>query len=419
MISEFRAMLGRRHTVRAHFWQTLANYSQTGGALVIGIILARMLQPEVFGEFVMVSSVLAFVMIPLSFSPAQLLVSDCGRTPSLFGRVMGTTWVIVAVKLLALAAFTAWALAHSDTREAVVGLLVGVPMVLSDWVGALRADFEGNGEFKPNFVAQFSQVFTTAVCTVALVWAGWGVYGLAAGSFLGFIPQLGSYLALTRRHSFRVEIDRASIAGQFRVGFWLWLGGVSAAWFYRIDKIMLGRFGGDTQLGLYNRAFNYGPISHLALDSLMTNATVRAISSQDSAARKRSALLKPMGIAICGGVLNGLFWWLCAGAVVPFVFGPQWQPAVPAFRWLGWLSLAYVFSNGVSTAMLAQKQFRQLALVRLFGVLVLTAALGLLAWRGAAMTAQAVALAILFSSALVGLPMTFLSLRSLGTSESA
>jgi O-antigen/teichoic acid export membrane protein len=84
MLKNFRQVLARRQNIRAHFWQSLANYTQAGGGMLLGIVLARLLEPSVFGEFVSITASLGFLMIPVSFSTAQLLVSDAGKTPDLF-----------------------------------------------------------------------------------------------------------------------------------------------------------------------------------------------------------------------------------------------------------------------------------------------------------------------------------------------
>jgi len=406
-------MFARRHNVKAHFWQTLANYCQGGGGLVMGVILARMLEPQVFGQYAMVAALVSFLMIPLSFSAAQLLVSDAGKTEALFAQVMGATWLVVGLKATALAICSLWLFYSQGLTSGVVCALVGIPMVFADWIGAIRSDLEGRSEFRPNFNVQFTQVITTGIISILLVYLGFGIYGLAVGPLFGFIPALLIYLRSAKSNPFRAQFSRAVIRKQFRVGFWLWLGSVCAAWFTRIDKLAVGRFGSDAQLGYYNRAFNYGPVSHILLDSLMTNVTVRAIAVSASPRLKLLSLAKPMLIATFGGLLNGLLWWHFADRLVPCIFGMQWTPSVRAFQWLGWLSLAYVFANGMTTALLAEKRFRELAYMR-FGALALLASLLGAVGSQMILTAEAAAKILLVTLSISSLPTAYFAIRSLG-----
>jgi len=343
--------------------------------MLIGILLARMLSPAIFGEFVLITSLITFLMIPLSFSPAQLLVSDCGRTPQLFERVMGMTWLVTACKLLTLLCYIVWALINNDLQAACVGLLVGLPTALGDWANVIKSDLEGRGLFKPNFIVQIVQVSTHAGVTIGLVWAGWGIYGLALGGFAAFLPSMAVYLASTDRRMTEASLNKKIFCDQFRSGFWLWLGGVSASWFSRVDKLLLGHWGGDTQLGLYNRATNYGPISHIALNSLMTNATVRALAGKKNSTEKKRLFFRTMGIVLAGGIANGLFWWILAEPLVPLIFGEQWREAIPSFQILGWLGVPYLLVYGSSTVLLAEKKFAAYAIIQSLGVLLLAGSL--------------------------------------------
>jgi O-antigen/teichoic acid export membrane protein len=138
LISKFRAFLGRRHNVRAHFWQTLANNTQSVGGMLLGIALARLLEPSVFGDFIAISATLMFLMIPASFSTAQLLVSDAGRTPDLFSRVLGMSVAVSALKFLILIGFLAFNFASGNLQSTLVGAIVGIPLVFGDLINALN-----------------------------------------------------------------------------------------------------------------------------------------------------------------------------------------------------------------------------------------------------------------------------------------
>lgn len=413
MISRLRSMLAQRHTVRAHFWQSLANYTQTGGGMLLGIILARMLQPEVFGKFALINASLLMLMVPFSFSASQLLVSDAGKTSGLFSRVMGMAWIIFGLKCVALMIFWMVQWLRADIETIWVSLLVGIPLVCGDLIGVVRADLEGRGMFKPNFKVQLGGMLSHTAVSVSLVLAGCGIYGLAAGLFAAFLPQLLIYLKNTDRNLMQIQLDRQIFAEQFRVGFWLWLNQIAESWSARLDKLFLGKFGGNTELGYYNRAFNYGPISHLALNSFMTSATVRGIAMQE----ERKPMLRLIGktslLVVTGAVLNFILWWFFADPLVPLIFGSHWRDAIPVFETFAGLSLAYAIAYLPCAVLLAFKDFMTLALCRIVGLAVMGVVLGVMILNSSRVTASDVAIVFCGMLLLTGMLMLVRAIRLL------
>jgi O-antigen/teichoic acid export membrane protein len=412
LLSRFRNFLGRHHNIRAHFWQSLANYTQSGGGMLLGIVLARLLEPSVFGEFVTINATLAFLMIPASFSTGQLLVSDGGKTVDLFERVLGMALTVSLVKFLILAVFITYSLAVHNHQTAIIAGIAGIPMVLTDWINALKSDLEGRGFFKPNFFVQIADLTANAAVTIILVMKGWGVYGLAMGGLAGFIPQALLYIRLSDRRLVSMKFGPSEFIRQFRSGFWLWLGSVSSNWYFRIDKILLGHFGGPTQLGYYNRAMNYGPISHILLNSFMTNATIRGLSKKETPREKAALFYKTAGLVITAGFVNGMIWYFMAPFLVPWIFGNNWIGAVPAFQILGWMGVPYFFVYGSATILYAENKFQTVALVHSVGIITLFTSI-IFAGYNNFLEARSTSLILISCIFFTGILMSFFSIRSL------
>lgn len=412
LLRRFRSVLDGRDNIRAHVWQSLANYVQTIGGLGLSIALARMLSPEIFGKFAMISATLAVLMIPFSFSSGQLLVADRGRTDRLFEQVMGLTVVIVVAKSAVLGLFVAVMCGvYRDYELAVVSILVGVPLALGDWISTLRLDLEGRGYFRQNFTAQLCQISVNAVVSVGLILAGFGIYGLAAGGFAALLPQIVVYLKASRRQTFRFSLAAKDLGMQFGPGLWLWLNQTSEGLLSRVDKLFLGKAGGDIELGYYNRAFNFAPISQLALNSLMANATVVGLARLSTQSQQTRLFLKTSALVVAGAVLNWAIWWCFSDPLVVWIFGNQWDGAIPAFQAFSWLSLAYGLLYMPTTLLLAWKQFRTLAVCKCAGLLLLICMLILLeAYQ--LTSAASVAYCFLTVLSVMGLAISLASFRT-------
>jgi O-antigen/teichoic acid export membrane protein len=415
MLNSFRRALSQRQNVRAHLWQSLANYTQAGGGMLLGIVLARLLDPSVFGELIFITAALAFLMLPVSFSTAQLLISDAGKTPDLFKRVWGLTAVVCVAKAILATCFVLYWFWRGECTRAQISVLVGIPMVFADFLVALRYDLEGQGRFKPNFIAQILDIFVHATVAVSLVLKGYGIYGLACGGLAAAAVQGCLYSLLCGRDLSLTRLPFPLFLQQIRSGFWLWLGSLASGWYFRIDKILLGAYGSPTQLGLYNRAMNYGPISHVLLNSLMTNASVRGFSITHGFNAKRRLLFRTMAILLTAAGINGLFWMVAADEAIPFIFGHQWLPAAPSFAILGWLAVPFSLLYGSASLLYSEQRFKTIAVIHVSGLLLLVTFL----FAGMALTpltSVSTGMILLGSTLVTGFLMFAASLHSLSRS---
>jgi len=344
--------------------------------MLMGVVFARLLAPEVFGQLAYITATLTLLMIPFNVHTTQMLVTDRGHTKELFGRILGLAVVTMTLKLLVLVFAVFWYLHFGNMQDAIVAILVGLPIILMDLFNVLRADLEGRGRFRPNFEVQLAGVLTQTSVSLPLVFLGWGIYGLAIGGFAGFIPQLYFYWKPSGRRLSEASISVQSLASQLRVSWWLWLTTSCGTALLRLDKIVVGFFVGDTQLGYYNRAINYSPIAALAMWSLLTNATVVTLKSQEGTTRRIWTLTKIALVMGIGSFFNWAALYFFSDPLVVWVFGPHWAGAIPVFQAFGWLSLAYVAYHLPATVLLAHDAYRALALGRLAGLL----GFGLIVW---------------------------------------
>jgi len=378
--------------------------------MLLGIVLARLLEPAVFGKFIMIHASLMALMIPVSFSTSQLLISDAGKTPDLFSRVLGMSILVSLCKFFLLICFILFSIWMGDRQAAIVSAIIGLPVILTDYIYTLKNDLEGHGDFKPNFLVQFADLAAHASVALPLVWMGWGIYGLALGGCAGFIPQALLYFWLSGRRFVKPTFDISVIRNQLQFGIWLWLSQISEGFFSRVDKIFLGLKGTTTDLGYYNRALNFAPISQMALNSLMANATVVGLAKQTSVKERNRLFFKTSSIVFSGAIANWALWWWFSDPLVVWIFGSQWAGAIECFEAFSWLSLAYGIVYLPSTMLLAKRRYRELALGRLGGLILLIVLLFCLYLKGE-VTAAHVAYSFLAALFVMGFFIGYMAIK--------
>lgn len=369
----------RRRLTGPHAWQSAANYSQQFLAVVSGIVLARVLAPADFGQYGLAFAMTALSLLPASWSLAAVLVTDANRTPSLLGTVLGVTWLIVVARLLLVALLTGILWWRGDHALAGLCLMIGVPESARELSNVLRGSLEGRGHFHPNL----AQVMTEGVCSLVVIVlaarAGWGSYALGLGSWIGVGCGLAIYRGFSGA-SLRGRWDPARVRQHVASGFWLWLNTLADTAVMRFDKWLVGHRAGDVALGLYTRAFSYAPASHLVLNALMTNPTVVSLRNAADGAHRRRVLARCAVLVLGGGLMNAALLVAWADPVVPWVFGPQWVPAVPYFEAFAGLSFCLGLTYLPTALLLAMGDYRALALIRLAGTALLVATA--LQWSG-------------------------------------
>ena len=376
--------------------------------MILGVVLARLLTPDDFGRFAYTSAVVTALMIPFWITVTPLLVTDGNRNPSLFGNVLGFMCITSVLKTLMLCCYMFFQLMAGQPEQALLAFLIGAPVAFFDVPETLRADLEGRGRFGPNLATQLASLATNAAVSIGLVLIGWGVYGLAVGGFAAYWPQLVLYLVTGRRKMSEARFKAADLLSLAKIGLSFWTMQFSTHMSARIDKIFLGKLGGDTQLGYYNRAFNYGPFCLFLLGSLLTNASVVAMRQQPSMRAKLAIFRKTSLLLFAGGMLNwAVLWWL-SDPIVPWLFGEQWRGAIPAFQAFSWLGLAMAVHYSPMNFLLANEANVRVALGKAAGLLITTAGLAIV-WIMDAVTAQAVAYPLCIGIAAAGGIMILLS----------
>jgi O-antigen/teichoic acid export membrane protein len=370
MISRIRHILATRHNVRAHFWQSLANYAQQGGAVVLGIFLARLLTPDDFGAIAYAAALIGLFCIPLDWTAAQVLVADRGKTPELFAEVMSLGFVVMGAKSVVTIGVVAWQWITGNHLTAILVGMAGPGLVAGTAAWIYRSAAEGSGHFKANFHVQAITLSLSFLVGVGLAWAGAGVYALA---FMGLATVFPPFFIYPRyvHHKFYWRLNRHVIKNLGVDGFWMWLNGISSATLTRVDRLFLGSAVDDAGLGNYTRAFNYANMSSWALNSFITNPAVVSLSSAESVVKRRKILLTNSGILGAGATFSFIIFGVFADPVVPFVFGEQWRSAIPTFQAFSPINFFAAFLYLPITLLLSQKRFCPVAIAQFAGLLFL------------------------------------------------
>lgn len=348
-----------RHFRTDHLNADLGARTTRGGAVVVGsqalkfaltvgstMVLARLLAPEDYGLVGMVAVVTGFVSM---FKDLGLSAATVQREEVTDAQISTLFWanVLLSVGVAAVTAGIAPLVArfYGEPRLTDVTLAYAAGFL----AGGLAVQHEALLRRQMRFVAltviEMAALASSLGVTIALAWRGWGYWALVAGHLaLSVVHAAGVWAACGWRPG---GPERGSgVRSMLRFGGNLTGFGVVNYFARNLDNMLIGRYWGSQQLGLYAKAYQLLMLPIDQINVPITTVAVPALSRlNDQPERYRRAYLRILEkIALV--TMPGIAFMIAASDwIVLLVLGPQWEGAARIFAVLGIAALIQPVTN--------------------------------------------------------------------------
>lgn len=334
--------LGRR--LRSGLGWSLANTGiSRAWTLVLGIILARILEPQDYGVYTV-----GLVVLNILQSMNELGVSvGIVRWPGDPIRAARTAVTLAAASsfLLYLLCFAgAPALADAMGAPQATGVLRLLTLgVLLDGVSSVpnalitRALLQ-----KRRAVADVGALVVSTTVTLVLASRGLGAWSLAWGALAGNATATSLVMLLAPARP-RPGFDRDDARTLLRFG--LPLAGASFLVFLmlNIDYVIVGRTLGPAALGFYTLAFNLSSWPSNLLSFSVRRVSIAGFAQlADDPTKLRTTFTRSFTALMTAVIPVCVLLSVLGGPLVRIVYGGRWEPAVGALRFLAVLGAARV-----------------------------------------------------------------------------
>lgn len=341
-VRELRAGSGSllRHFVLLFAGQSL----RIGIQAVYFVALARALDPDGYGAFVGVVSLVA-VLSPFSgWGSDHLLIQNVSRTPETFVRYWSNSLAIIVVTGVGLLALLRllqpWLLPVAIPKTLL--LSVGI----ADLVFARLVDVSGQAYLALGRMRRAAQMYVVPSIArllsvaVLLSWAspanvllwGWLYLISIAVAAVAAVALVSREVAMPR-WNLRQTLSDSSEGLHFAIA-------LSAQNVYiNVDKAMLARLSTLAATGIYGVAYRAVEVAFAPIRSLLHAAYTRFFQHGSAGLQANVAFVKRVSPAILlyavliGGVLY------LAAPLLPHLFGQEYAEATVALRWLSLLPL--------------------------------------------------------------------------------
>jgi PST family polysaccharide transporter len=307
-------------------WSALMEIVSRTAQPIIFVILARLLTPEDFG-------VMATAMIAISFSQ---MFWDAGLSkafmqtktaPEEAAHVVFWTNVCLGllIYLLLFLAAPAIALFFKSPASGPVLRVLGIQIIIASLTSVQQALFVRDLDFRGLFWIKLLTAFVPGLFSIPLAFYDYGVWALVAGSLVGQMINL--YLLWKKSHwrpQFRYDWVLARSLLSF--GFWVMLESFGAWLIVWGDNLIVGRFLGVHDLGVYRTGWNLVTIIFgLVLNPFLPVLYPTFSRLQDDLPALKNTFHRVNRVVFALALPMGTGLLLVGPEVASVLFGEKWQ----------------------------------------------------------------------------------------------
>ncbi|RUO62607.1 flippase [Pseudidiomarina insulisalsae] len=415
----------QRNVVTHSTWMIAEKALSIGVNLLVTIGLARWLGPETYGQL---SYIIAFVALLAPISALGLhsiIIRELGEALATESKVLTTGLVL--------------RLAGGLFSFVVVLLVTGVvelsgserfSLILIALASSLHAFqvldyyFQAKNQAQPLVMMRTFVVLSGGAMKLAIANYFPSLELIAAAFAYDYIAYAFGYWFIYHKCGFGLSLKSADAIyakGLLKQSSWLILSGIAAIIYLKIDQVMLGIWGERQDVGIYAVAARLSEAWYIFATVIATAYFSQLVSGRKSSRSLYYVRLQRVtDLLVIFAIAIALTVSAVAGWLVPWLFGAEYEEAVPILRIHIWASV-FVFMRAVASKWLIAERLLKFSLLSHLGGAVINVVLNAVLiphWGGigaavATVVAYAVAGFVMFSTSRSTQPMAAIMLKSL------
>ena len=349
-------MVKKEKVIENFIWRLLERFGAQGVTLIVSIVLARILDPEVYGLIALVTVITTLLNVFIDSGLGTALIQKKDADDLDFSTVFFFN-VGMCVILYAILFFIAPLISSFYDMPELTSIVrvLGLILIISGVKNIQQAYVSRNMLFKKFFFATIGGTVGAAVVGITMACLGFGVWALVIQYlFNAGIDTVILWITVKWRPKFKFSYARL----KSMIGFGSKLLGVSliTTVYNDIRQILIGKFYTPTDLAFYNRGKQFPELINTNINASIDSILLPTMSkSQDDisavkAITRRSIktctyILSPflVGLAVCGEAFIELLltekWLFCVPYMrifcITFLFSPIFTANYNAYKALG------------------------------------------------------------------------------------
>ena len=315
------------------FWRLAERFGAQGVALVVSIILARLLVPEVYGTIALVTvfTQILNVFVDSGFGNALIQKKDADDLD--FSTVFYFNVAVCLLLYVGVFLAAPWiARFYNDLALTPVVRVLSLTLIISGVKNVQQAYVSRTMQFKRFFFATLGGTIGAAVIGIAMAYFGFGVWALVAQQiFNATVDTLILWITVKWRPKWMFSWQR--LKGLFSFGWKLLASSLLDTVYSDLRQLIIGKLYTSSDLAQYNRGKQLPDLLVNNIDTSINSVLLPALSQvQDDSARVKSMTRRAMKTStyVIAPIMMGLAF--TAEFVIRLLLTEKWMPCVPFLR---------------------------------------------------------------------------------------
>ena len=323
-------------------WRLFERFGAQGVTLIVSIVLARLLDPEVYGVIALVTVITTLLNVFVDSGLGTALIQKKNADDLDFSTVFFfniVMCIVLYVGLFFLAPFVA-AFYEIPELTAIVRVL-GLSLIISGVKNIQQAYVSRNMLFKKFFFATIAGTIGAAVVGITMAFLGYGVWAIVCQYLFNmFIDTVILWITVRWRPKFMFSFQR--LKGLF--GFGSKLLGVSliTTLYNDLRQILIGKLYTTSDLAFYNKGKQFPELINTNINTSIDSILLPAMSKEQDDVTTIKAMTR-RSIKTCTYIMSPFLVGLamCGEAFIELLLTEKWLFCVPYMRIF---CITYLFS---------------------------------------------------------------------------
>jgi len=332
----------KQKTTSGLFWGFIDNFSKLGLTFVIGIILARLLEPSDFGLIGMVAIFVGISqsLIDSGFTQALIRKKNCSQadysTVFYFNLFVG--FFIYFVLFLSAPLISQF---FEETQLTLIVRVISLGIIVNAFAIVQRARLIKEINFKLQTKISIFASLISSIIAITMAYNDYGVWSLVYKSLAQFLfTSLLLWLWNKWKPSFIFSLN--SFKEMYSFGYKLMLSGLIDGLYRNVYLIVIGKFFSAADLGFYTRAEQFNNLPSQNITGVIQRVSYPALTKiQDDIPRLKSSYQKIIKSTM---LLSFTAMTILAASAKPLILtliGEKWLPSVIYLQLLSFIGMQY------------------------------------------------------------------------------
>ena len=317
-------------TVSNLFWRLLERFGAQGVTLIVSIVLARVLDPVVYGTVALITVITTILQVFIDSGLGTALVQKKNADETDFSTVFYFNFIVCIILYIGLFFFAPLISAFygMDDLTSVIRVL-GLILIISGFKNIQGAYVSRTLQFKKYFFATLGGTIVAAFVGILMAYAGFGVWALVAQNLVNQgIDTI--ILWITVGWKPKLVFSWEKLKSLFNFGWKLLVSRLIDTVWQDLNQLIIGKRYSSADLAFYNKGQEYPRFATTAINSSIDSVLLPVMSSVQDKPTKVKAMTRrsiKMSSFIMWPMMMGLA--ACAEPFVSFALTEKWLFAVP------------------------------------------------------------------------------------------